>query len=99
MRSERVQRQIDWLLNAAEAAVRAGNWHLVRDHADAVLTFEPDNVDAQAFLQAAARQLAGPPKSQQTAAAALSSPDAHRGDRDAGGASSAAVRESGLADD
>ncbi len=73
MSSSRVRRHIDWLLDAAGAGVRAGNWHLVRDRAEAALAFEPDNVDARAFLEAAVRQLAGPPKSTEDAAALLSS--------------------------
>jgi hypothetical protein len=61
MPSERVQRQIDRLLDEAEAAVRELNWTVVRDRARAVLAFDSDNVDAKAFLEAAQKGLGASP--------------------------------------
>src|SRR5438309_11793781 len=55
MRSERLQRQIDRLLDQAEAAVDRADWATVRDRAEAVLRVEPQNADAAAYLV-----LAGP---------------------------------------
>src|SRR5437867_11462528 len=60
MPSERVQRQIDGLLDEAEAAVRALDWQAVRNRADAVLALDPENADARTFLGAAARAAAAP---------------------------------------
>ena len=61
MPSERVQRQIDRLLDEAEAAVSESNWTLARDRAQNVLAFDPENEDALAFLAAADRALGASP--------------------------------------
>ena len=53
MVSERIQRQVDALLDKAEEAVNADDWAAVRQYAIAVLRFDSDNEDAQAFLEAA----------------------------------------------
>src|SRR5437660_1422155 len=58
MPSERVQRQIDRFLDAAEEAVAQKEWALAREHALAVLDLDPDNNDAGSFLAAADRALA-----------------------------------------
>src|SRR5436309_785863 len=58
MPSERMQRQIDRLLDEAEAAIAARDWALVAARADAVLTLDPDNGDARAYREAAERGLA-----------------------------------------
>ena len=55
MASERVQRQIDRLLDQAEEAVGQKSWTLVRENAQAVLDLDPDNGDARTFLAAAER--------------------------------------------
>ena len=55
MPSERMQRQIDGLLDEAEAAVRALDWQTVRDRTEAVLRLDPDNQDASSLLEAARR--------------------------------------------
>ena len=55
MSTDRVQRQIERLLDEAETAVSALNWEVVRDKAHAVLAFDPDNGDALAFQAAAER--------------------------------------------
>ena len=53
MPTEREQRQIDRLLDAAEEAALQLNWSLVRDRATTVLAYEPDNADALGHLRAA----------------------------------------------
>src|SRR5262245_36291645 len=60
MRSDRIQRRIDALLDEADQAVGQSNWALVRDRAENVLALDPANPDAQAFLEAADRALARP---------------------------------------
>ena len=59
MLSERAQRQVDRLLDEAEAAIGKKDWELVAENARAVLALDPDNADAQTFLAAADRALAG----------------------------------------
>ena len=56
MPSERVQRQIDRLLDEAEQAVAKSDWALVRDRAQNVLRLDPQNADALAYLAAAERE-------------------------------------------
>ena len=55
MASERIQRQIERLLDEAEEAVGRSDWARARDRASNALRFDPDNADAQAFLAAADR--------------------------------------------
>ena len=57
MASERVQRQIERLLDEAEEASSKRNWEVVRDRAEHVLTFDPNNPDGLALLAAAQRAL------------------------------------------
>ena len=59
MASERVQRTIQNLLDEAEQAVGRSDWDLVRDRAQNVLAFDPDNQDASFFLAAADRASSG----------------------------------------
>jgi class 3 adenylate cyclase len=61
MPSERVQRQVDGLLDEAEAAVRALDWTTVRNRVEAVLALDPENGDARTLLAAADRAGAGAP--------------------------------------
>ena len=66
MASERVQRQIDRLLDEAEAAIATSDWATVGDRARNVLRLDPDNSDALSYLAASERDLgsvssAGPP--------------------------------------
>jgi class 3 adenylate cyclase len=61
MLSERIQRQLDGLLDEAEAAVRALDWKTARSRAEAALALDPENADARTFLDAAARGGASPP--------------------------------------
>ena len=57
MPTERVRRQIDRLLDEAEAAISQLDWELVRDRAMAVLTIDPDNADTDADLESATHAL------------------------------------------
>ena len=61
MATERIQRQIDRLLDEAEEAASQQEWATLRDRAQHVLTLAPQNEDALAFLAAAERGLAGAP--------------------------------------
>ncbi|GEM_PF-2193205 len=53
MPTERTQRQIDTLLDEAEAAIKALQWSIVRDRAHAALALDRDNPDARHYLTAA----------------------------------------------
>ena len=57
MASERVQRQIDRLLDEAEAAIAISDWAAVGDRARNVLRLDPDNSDALSYLAAAERDI------------------------------------------
>ena len=59
MPSERVQRQIDRLLDEAEAALTRREWPRVHDLSQDVLALDPENADARSFLDAAIRAGAG----------------------------------------
>ncbi len=50
MASERIQRQIERLLDQAEEAMGSSDWKSVRDHAKVALGLDPENADALAFL-------------------------------------------------
>ena len=52
-----MQRQIERLLDKAEAAVAERDWAVVRDRCEHVLTLDPDNTDALALRAAAERGL------------------------------------------
>ena len=67
MPSERMQRQIDGLLDEAEAAVRALDWSTARARAEAALGLDPDNSDASALLEAAQRNAPPSPEAEQAA--------------------------------
>jgi len=71
MPSERIQRQIDRLLDEADEAARALNWETVRARARAALGFDAENPDAQEYLEAADRNLVDAPA---TTASAPSAP-------------------------
>ena len=58
MPSERIQRQIDQHLDAAEEASGRLDWPALEDHAAAALALEPDNGDATVLLTAARQRLA-----------------------------------------
>ena len=61
MVSERIQRQIDRLLDEAEAAIAQSDWARVQDRAENVLALDPDNSDARAYLAAAERRASATP--------------------------------------
>ena len=69
MASERTQRQIGRFLDEAEEAGPVSDWARVRDRAQNVLAFDPENVDVVAFVTAADRALGG------SASPAPASPD------------------------
>src|SRR5437773_2790025 len=58
MPSERIQRRIDQYLDAADEAAGRFDWPAVRQNAQAALSLDPDNADAQTYLEAAERNLA-----------------------------------------
>ena len=53
MVSERMQRQIDRMLDEAEEALSTNDWQVVRQRAQAVLAIEPGNADVLALHLAA----------------------------------------------
>ena len=50
MTSERIQRQIDRLLDEAEQAITSEDWPTVASRVKSVLGIEPENEDAKAYL-------------------------------------------------
>src|SRR5688572_21101233 len=64
MPSERIQRQIDRLLDEADDAARQLDWSTVKARAAAALGFDADSEDARQYLEAAERNLTleGAPK-------------------------------------
>ena len=58
MASERLQRQIERLLDEAEEAISRFDWDALLQRAQAVLAMDPENRDALAFLATAQRALA-----------------------------------------
>jgi hypothetical protein len=58
MPSERIQRRIDRLLDEADQAADANEWSRVRELAQNVLAFAPDDSDAVAYVEAASRAMA-----------------------------------------
>ena len=60
MASERVQRQIDRLLDEAEEAFAKRDWQVVRDNARDVIGLDPANQDALTFFNAAEQALNKP---------------------------------------
>ena len=76
MASERIQRQIDRLLDEAEGAAAERNWQVVYERAEHVLTFDPDNADGLAFLAAAMRALSTQPTSWGDQASPIATSDA-----------------------
>jgi serine/threonine protein kinase/class 3 adenylate cyclase len=58
MPSERIQRQIEALLDEADAAIREEDWTTVAARARAALAADPENEDARSYLAMAERGLA-----------------------------------------
>ncbi len=54
--TERIQRRIERLLDQIEEAMERLDWESVRDHAQALLRLDPDNIDALTYLAAANRE-------------------------------------------
>lgn len=50
MLSDRLQRQVDRLLDQAEEAIGRRDWESVRESAEAVLRVDPQNPDAAGYL-------------------------------------------------
>ena len=59
MPTERIQRQIDRLLDNAEEALSRRDWEAVGDCAGDVMALDPENEDAAGFLEAAQRSSKG----------------------------------------
>ncbi|MFQ6030518.1 MAG: hypothetical protein ACE5Q6_23845, partial [Dehalococcoidia bacterium] len=59
MGSERMQRQIERLLDEAEQAVERREWQAVLDKVQSALALDPDNRDGLAYLAAAERAIGG----------------------------------------
>ena len=59
MASERVQRRLERLLDQIDEAEANGNWESVRDMALDVLEIDAENAEANAYLRAAERRVAG----------------------------------------
>jgi class 3 adenylate cyclase/Cdc6-like AAA superfamily ATPase len=74
--SERIQRQIDRLLDETEAALVEHDWARVRTLAGDVLRLDPDNADARAFLAAAERDGGGGESASPSQPAATEAPSA-----------------------
>ena len=75
MASQRIQRQIDRLLDEAEEAVAQRDWAILRERAEHILTHDPQNTDALAFLGAAERGLEAGPTTQAEPGPQLSQPE------------------------
>ena len=58
--SERASKQVGRLLDEAEHALTRSDWPIVRQHAQTVLSLDPENADAQTYLAAADRALFTP---------------------------------------
>src|SRR5665213_723523 len=58
MPSERLQRQIDRLLDEAELAMAQGDWNVVRLRSAAALALDAEQSDARGYLAAAESQIA-----------------------------------------
>jgi len=78
MVSDRIQRQIDRLLDEAEEASSKQDWETVQARARHVLTFEPENPDGLAFLAAAGRALGVSPDSAPPTPQAKTTPTEHQ---------------------
>ena len=78
MASDRVQRQVDRLLDEAEEAITNDDWASVSNRARAVLAIDPDNKDGQSYLAAAERALgtSGATTGERTSSNASSTPPA-----------------------
>ena len=78
MASDRLQRQLERLLDEAEEAITNDDWFTVSSRAKTVLAIDPDNKDGQAYLAASERALgtSGATTSEPTASDAPGTPSA-----------------------
>ena len=79
MASERLQRQIDRLLDEAEEAISSFDWDALLQRARAVLAMDPENRDALAFLATAERAIGSstpPPTNQPNTSSQSTTPTA-----------------------
>ncbi len=74
MPSERIQRQIDGLLDEAEQALRNLDWGVVQERAEAVLGIDPSNSDALTYLASARRKLSEAESQETTTLSSAASP-------------------------
>ena len=61
MLSERAQRQVERLLDEADASIKVRDWSTVLASVQDVLTLDPENADALTYRVAAERALGSPP--------------------------------------
>ena len=66
MASDRVQRNIERLLDQVDEAIARRDWTSVRDNSHDILALDPENTEASAFLAAATRALASGSSEPQT---------------------------------
>ena len=59
MASDRIQRQIERLLDEVEDAISRYDWEAVRQAANAVLAIDPENSDGRTYLATAERAMGG----------------------------------------
>jgi serine/threonine protein kinase len=57
MASDRLQRQIEWLLDEADLAITGEDWSTVSSRARSVLAIDPENAEGLAYLATADRAL------------------------------------------
>ena len=83
MASDRIQRNVERLLDAIDEAIATRAWDSVRDHAQDVLALDPTNREALSFLDAADRALGGtrPPPLESPAPSSASSISAELSDQ------------------
>ena len=58
MLNDRVQKQIDWLVDQAQDAIALGQWEELRAICEALLSLDPDHSDAKRYLSLADKSLA-----------------------------------------
>ena len=103
MASERIQRQINHLLDESEEAIAKDDWAVVRERAQKALVLDPEHRDALDFLAAAERVLGGttqaPSAPTTRPGPSATQPSPTRTERDAADKLSEGMRLLGDADD
>ena len=69
MASERLQRQIERLLDEADHAITSEDWLTVASRARSVLRIDPENSDALSYLAISERDIGAPDRSGESRAA------------------------------